>query len=81
MKVRLHQVKTYRTDLAVTSLCIAVNGIHNLQICPKEKVITVNEIHSLVITFVTHLTQVTISEGLDRGLRLNSSLACQLLQT
>ena len=26
-KVRLHQVKTY-TDLAVTSLCMVVNGSH-----------------------------------------------------
>ena len=39
-----------------------------------------NEIHSLMMTFMIHLTWVTISEGLDRGLRLNLSLACQLLQ-
>ena len=25
-KVRLRQLKTYHTDLAVTSLCMAVNG-------------------------------------------------------
>ena len=30
-KVSLRQVKTYHTDLAVTSLCMAVNGIHDPQ--------------------------------------------------
>ena len=29
---------------------------------------------------MTHLTWVTVSEGINRGLRLNSSLACQLHQ-
>ena len=36
-KVRLHQVKTYHTDLAVTGLCMAVNGIHDPQRCPNTK--------------------------------------------
>ena len=36
-KVRLHQVKTYHTELAVTSLYMAVNGIHDPQICPNIK--------------------------------------------
>ena len=78
--VRLRQVKTYFTDLAVTSLCMAVNGIHDPQICPNMKLKAVNEIHSFMMSSMTHLTWVTISEGLDRALRLNSSLACQLLQ-
>ena len=79
-KVRLCQVKTYCTDLAVVSLSMAVNGIHDPQICPSIKLKAVNEIHNFVMTSMTHLTRVTVSEGLDRGLRLNSSLACQLLQ-
>ena len=79
-KVKLHQVKTYHTDLAVTSLCMAVNGIHDPQIGPNTKLNAVNEIHSFMMTSMTHLTRVTVSEGLDSGLRLNSSLTCQLLQ-
>ena len=31
-KVRLCQIETYHTDLAVTSLCVAVNGTHDPQI-------------------------------------------------
>ena len=79
-KVRLHQVKTYHTDLAVTSLCVAVNGIHDPQICPNIKLKAINEIYSLLITLMTCLTRVTVCEGLDRGLMVNSSLACKLLQ-
>ena len=36
-KVRLCQVKTYYTDLSVTSLWMAVNRIHDPQICPNTK--------------------------------------------
>ena len=32
-----------------------------------------------MMIFVMHLTRVTFTEGLDKGLRLNSSLAGQLL--
>ena len=32
--VRLHQVKGYHTDLAVTSVRMAVNEIHDPQTCP-----------------------------------------------
>ena len=48
-KVRLHQVKTY-TDLAVTSLCMVVNGSH---VPPKHEANAVSEIHSLMMTFMT----------------------------
>lgn len=67
-KIRLCQVKTYHSDLAVTSLCMAVLT-HRL-VCPNKKLKVVNEIHSLLMT-MTHMTQVTVCEGLDRGLRLN----------
>ena len=50
-KVRLCQVKTYHTDLAVTSLRMAVNGIHDPQICPNTKLK-----HSFMMTSMTHLT-------------------------
>ena len=53
------------TDLAVTSLCMAVNGIHDPQICPNIKQKAVNEIHSFMMTPMTHLTQVAVSEGLE----------------
>ena len=79
-KVRLCQVKTYCTDLAVTGLCMAVNGIHDPQMCPNIKLKAANEIHNFMMTSMTHLTRVTVTEGLDTGLRLNSSLACQLPQ-
>ena len=49
-KVKQHQVKTYHTDLAVTSLCMAVIGIHDPQICPNPELMAVNEIHSLMMT-------------------------------
>ena len=38
-KVRLRQVKTNRTDVAVTSLCMVVNRIHDPQICPNTKLL------------------------------------------
>ena len=75
-KVRLCQVRTSHIDMAVTSLCMAVNEIHDSQICLNTNLKAVNEIHSIVMTFMTHLTRVIVREGLDRGLRL--SLACQL---
>ena len=50
-KVRLRQVKTYHTDLSVTSLWMAVNGIHDPQICPNTKLK-----HSFMMTSMTHLT-------------------------
>ena len=50
-KVRLRQVKTHHTDLAVTSLCMAVNGIHDPQNGLNQK--AVNEIHSFKMT-MTH---------------------------
>ena len=59
-KVRLHQVKTYHTDLAVTNLFMAVNCIHDPQICPNTKLKVVNEINSLMMTSMTHLTWVTV---------------------
>ena len=49
---------------------MAANKIHDPQICPN--------LH--LKAFMTHLIQVIVSEGFDRGSRLNSSLACQLLQ-
>ena len=58
----------------------SLHGIHDPQICPNIKLKAVSEVHNFVMTSMTHLTRVTVSEGLDRGLRLNSSLACQLLQ-
>ena len=39
----------------------------------------VNDIHGPMLTFMMHLTSVTLTEGSDKGLRLNSSLAGQLL--
>ena len=65
-------------DLAVTSFCIAVKGIHDPQIYPNMKLKAVNEIHSPMVTFMAHLTRVTVSEVLDRGLRLTSSLASRM---
>ena len=60
---RLGQIKAYHTYLAVTSICMAVNKIHDLQICPNL----------LPKAFVTHLICVIVSEVFDRGSRLNSS--------
>ena len=38
--------------------------------------VVVNEIHGLIKTFMTCMTRVKVHEGLDRGLGLNSGLAC-----
>lgn len=51
-----------KTDLTVTTLCMAVNESHDQHVCPNPA-ITVNEIHSLVMTFMAHLTQLTFSKG------------------
>ena len=45
--LRLYQVKAYHTDLAVTSLCMAVNKIHDPQIGLNIEPKVVDEIHSL----------------------------------
>ena len=45
---------------------------------PQYKAQAVNKIHSFIMASMTHPTQVTVSEWLDGGFRLNSSLACQL---
>ena len=55
-KVRLGQVKTYHTNLTVTSLCMAVNEIHDPKICPNTRLKAVNEIHSFMMPSITHLT-------------------------
>ena len=39
----------------------------------------VNDIDHPMLIFMTQPTQVTVKEGLDKGLRLNPSLAGQLL--
>ena len=78
-KVRLRQVNTSHTNVAVTRLCMAVNRIHEPQTCPNMKLKAVND-HGLMMTIMTQMTWVTVSEGLERGIRLNSSLGCQLLQ-
>ena len=46
---------------------------------PENQSMLVNDIHSPVMVLMMHLTRVTLTEGLDKGLRLNSSLAGQLL--
>ena len=45
-KFRLHEVKTY---LAVTSLCMYVNRIHDPQICPNIKLKVVNLISFIAL--------------------------------
>ena len=58
----------------ITQSCLS--PVHNPQICPNPQQV-VNDIHSLMMTFTTHLTWVTVSEGVDRSLRLNLSFSCQ----
>ena len=41
--------------------------------------VVVNEIDSLIMTFMTFPTRVRVHERLDRGLGLNSGLACHFL--
>ena len=53
--IRSGCIKSYHTNLAVTSLCMAVSGIHDPQTCPN---IDLKEIHSIMMTLMTHLTQV-----------------------
>ena len=66
-EVRLCQVKAYHTDMTVVSLCMAANVI-DTQMCPNLALKVVDEMHSLVMLFLTQLTQVTVNEGLVRGL-------------
>ena len=49
--------------LGCPSLCMAVNVIHDPQISPNIKLKGVNEIDGLMMPSMTHLTQVTVSEG------------------
>ena len=74
-EVKLCQVKAYHADLTVVSLCMTTNET----MCPNLALMVVNEMHSSMNLFLTQLTRVTVREGLDRGLRINSLLTCQLL--
>ena len=65
--------------MTVDGLCMAANEINDTQMCPNLALKVVDEMHSLVMLILTQLTRVTVSEGLDRGLRIDSWLACQLL--
>ena len=58
------------------NLYMAVNEIHHSQMHPTLTLVGVNEIHELMMIFMARLTRVTLHEGLDRGLELNSGLAC-----
>ena len=58
--------KDLPADLAVTSLCMAFDGIHDPQICPNTNLKALNEIHSFTMTPMAHPTQVTVSEMVDR---------------
>ena len=57
----------------------SLHEIHDPQVCPNLELKAVNEIHSLVIIFITHLTLVTVSEGLNRGLMLPATSELQTL--
>ena len=54
---------------------MAVNETHHSQMHPTLTLVVANEIHNLIIIFVTCLTKVRVHEGLVRGLGLNSGLA------
>ena len=41
--------------------------------------VVVNEIHSFIMIFMACPTRVRLHEGLDKGLGLNSGLACHFL--
>ena len=62
--------------MAATSLYMAVN---DSQMHLTLTLVVVNEIHSLIMTFMTCPTRVRVDEELDRGLGLNSGLACHFL--
>ena len=74
--VRLCQVKAYYTKLVTASLYMAINETNHSQMHLTLTLVVVNEIHSLIKTFMPCLTRVKVHEGLDRGLGLNSGLAC-----
>ena len=67
--VRLHQVKAHHSDLAVSSLRMAVNRFMPTNM-PQPQAKDSNEIHSPLMIFMTHLTLVTVHEVIDRSLTL-----------
>ena len=77
--VRLCQVKACYTELAAVSLYMAVNETNHSQINLTLTLVVFNEIHSLIMIFMTCPTTVRVHHGIDRGLGLNSGLACHFL--
>ena len=77
--VGLCRVKAYYTELAGASLYMAINETSHSQMHLTLTLVVVNEIHSLIMIFMTSPTRVRVCEGLDRGLGLNSGLACHFL--
>ena len=75
----LCQVKAYYTELATASLYMTINETNHSQMHLTRTLVVVNEIHRLIMTFMTCLIRVRVNEELDRGLGLNSGLAYHFL--
>ena len=69
--------RVYCKDLAVTSLCMLLMRFMTDK--RTQKLMPVNDIYSPMMIFMIQPTQVTVNEGLNKCLRLNPSLAVQLL--
>ena len=65
--------------MAAASLYMVVNETNHSQINLTLTLVVVNEIYSLIMIFMTCPTSVRVHEGIDRGLGLNSGLACHFL--
>ena len=58
---------------------MAVNETDHSQMHLTLTLLVVNKIHSLIMIFMTHPLRARVHKGLDRGLGLNSGLACHFL--
>ena len=56
--VGLRQVKAYYTELAAASIYIAINETNHSQMHVTLTLVVVNEIHSIIMTFMTCPTRV-----------------------
>ena len=65
--------------MAAASLYMAVSETNHSQMHLTLTLVVFNEIHNLIMIFMTCPTRVRVYEGLDRGLGLNSGLACHFL--
>ena len=72
-------IETHDPEMHSNPILDTANKIHDPKIHSNPILDTANKIHDPIMIFMIYLTRVAPDEGLDKGLGLDSILACLLL--